>query len=147
MFLRAVPEMGRTLILNPDYFEKLAADPTIVSLAAFQRPEVITDYVLPPIAKFNVIQAVNLPAGNNLTGFGLAPDTLAMATRVPNDYTAALPGASNGVVSVVQNPDTNIAVQLVQFVDHNAGVANWRIAMMSGVAKGDPAKGQRLVSA
>lgn len=147
LFNRGVPEMRRTLLLNPDYFEKLGQDSTLVSLAAFQRPEVITDWVLPPVAKFDVKQAVNLPTTGNLTGFGFTPDALAMATRVPNDYTQAQPGASHGAVSVVTNPDTGISVQLVQFVDHTLGASFWRIAIMFGVAKGQAASGQRLVSA
>lgn len=147
LYNRGVPEMGRTLILNPDYFEKLGQDATLVSLAAFQKPEVITDWVLPPVAKFNILQAVNLPGTGNLTGFGFTPDALAMATRVPNDYTQALAGASNGSVSVVTNPDTGISVQLVQYVNHQLGASYWRIALMFGVAKGQAASGQRLISA
>lgn len=147
LYNRGVPEMGRTLLLNPDYFEKLGQDATLVSLAAFQKPEVITDWVLPPVAKFNIIQAVNLPGTGNLTGFGFTPDALAMATRVPNDYTQALPGASHGSVSVVTNPDTGISVQLVQYVNHQLGASYWRIALMFGVAKGQAASGQRLISA
>lgn len=142
-----VPPMGRFLLLNPDYFEKLQSDPTIVSLAAYQRPEIITDYRLPPISGFNVIEAVNLPTTGNLTGFGGTPDSLVVATRVPNDYTLALPGtAGAGNVSVVRNPDTGIAVQLVQFIDHKLGAAFWRVALMYGVAKGQVASGRRLRS-
>lgn len=147
LYNRGVPEMGRTLLLNPDYFEKLGQDSTIVSLAAYQRPEVITDWKLPPVAKFDIQQAVNLPTTGNLTGFGFTTDALALATRVPNDYTKALPGASHGSVSVVTNPDTGISVQLVQYVDHKLGAASWRIALMFGVAVGQAASGQRLISA
>lgn len=66
---------------------------------------------------------------------------------MPNDYTKALPGASHGSVSVVTNPDTGISVQLVQYVDHKLGAASWRIALMFGVAVGQAASGQRLISA
>jgi hypothetical protein len=143
-----VPPMGRFLLLNPDYFEKLQSDSTIVNLAAYQRPEIITDYKLPPVAGFNVIEAVNLPITGNLTGFGGTPDSLVVATRVPNDYTLALPGTSGaGNVSVVRNPDTGIAVQLVQFIDHKLGASFWRVALMYGVAKGQVNSGRRLRSA
>jgi hypothetical protein len=63
---------------------------------------------------------------------------------VPNDYTLALPGASNGNVSVVTNPDTGISVQLVQYVDHNLAAATARVATMYGVAVGNPAVARRL---
>jgi phage I-like protein len=148
LFDRGVPAMGRFLLLNSAYFEKLQSDASIVSLAAYQRPEVITQYTLPPIAGFDVLQAVNLPTTANLTGFAGAPDALAIATRLPNDYSAALPGATGGgVVSTVRNPDTGISVMLVQHVNHTLGAAYWRIALMFGVAKGQVASGQRLISA
>lgn len=148
MYDRNVPPMMRTLLLNTAYFEKLQQDSTIVNLAAYQRPEVITEYTLPPIAGFQPFQAVNLPTTANLTGFGLTPSTMVVATRLPNDYTQVLPGATGGgVVSTVTNPDTGISVMLVQFIDHKLGAALLRVALMYGVAVGDPATGQRLISA
>lgn len=148
LFDRGVPAMGRFLLLNSAYFEKLQSDATIVNLAAYQRPEVITQYTLPPIAGFDVLQAVDLPSTGNLRGFAGAPDSLAIATRLPNDYSAALPGATGGgVVSTVRNPDTGISVMLVQHVNHTLGAAYWRIAVMFGVAKAQVASGQRLISA
>lgn len=148
LYDRGVPGMGRFLLLNSAYYEKLQSDATIVNLAAYQRPEVITQYELPPIAGFDVLQAVGLPTTLNLTGFAGAPDALALATRLPNDYSAALPGATGGgVVSTVTNPDTGISVMLVQHVNHTLGAAFWRIALMFGVAKAQVASGQRLISA
>ena len=148
LYNRGVPEMDRFLILNPDYFEKLGQDSALVNLAAYQRPEVITDWALPPVAGFNIIQAVNLPTTGNLTGFAGTPDSLVLATRLPNDYSTALPGtAGSGSVSTVTNEDTGIAVQLVQYVDHRLGEAAWRIALQYGAAAGQAASGQILKSA
>lgn len=148
MFNRAVPAAGRFALLNPDYYEKLQSDSTIVNLAAYQMPEVITQYKLPPIAGFNPYQAVNLPTTGNLTGFAGTPDVLALATRLPNDYSAALPGVSGGgVVQTVTNEDTGISVMLVMYVNHQLGSAYWRIAVQFGAAVGNAAAGQRLVSA
>lgn len=147
LYDRGVPPMGRTALLNSAYFEKLQQDSAIVNLAAYQRPEVITQYTLPPVAGFEIFQAVNLPTAANLTGFGFTPDSMVMATRVPNDYTQALPGTSHGSVSVVTNPDTGISVSLVQYVDHKLGSAFLRMALMYGVAVGQAASGQRLISA
>ncbi|MBX3747328.1 MAG: hypothetical protein KF833_18620 [Verrucomicrobiae bacterium] len=147
LYDRGVPDMGRTLLLNSAYFEKLQQDATIVNLAAYQRPEVITRYTLPPIAGFDVFQAVNLITTGNLTGFGFTPDAMAMATRVPNDYTQALPGASHGSVGVVTNPDTGMTVSVVQYVDHKLGASFLRMALMYGVAVGQAPSGQRLISA
>ena len=146
---RGVPmgSANRTLLLSSDYFGALAKDSAIVTLSAYQRPEIITAGMLPDVHGFGVVDAPNLPTTGNLTGFGFTPDALALAVRVPNDYTSALPGASNGSVSTVTNPDAGMSVQMVQYVDHNLGQAKWRLAFMFGVAKGQVASGQRLVSA
>jgi phage I-like protein len=148
LYDRGVSGAGRFVLLNSAYFEALQGDPTIVSLAAYQRPEIITGYTLPPIAGLQPYQAVNLPSTGNLTGFAGTPDSLCLATRLPNDYSAALPGASGGgTVATVTNPDTGISVMLVQFVNHQLGAAFWRVAVMFGTAVGNPASGQRLRSA
>lgn len=149
---RYVSPMGRTLLLNSDYFGAINKDSTLVTLSALLAagPNVVTKRALPNIADFEVIEATNLPANaftsttGTLQGFGFTKDALVMATRVPEDYTRALPGASNGVVSVVTNPDTGISVQKVDFVDHKLARAYSRIAMSYGVAKGQVASGQCL---
>ena len=143
---RGVAELGRFVLLNGDFFEKLGQDATLVQLAAFQKAEYITEYKLPPAAGFAPYEAASLPDNSeDLAGFAGTAESLALATRVPNDYAAALPGASNGVVSTVTNPDTGISVQLVQFVDHVKAEASARVALMFGAAKGNPSAGQRLV--
>jgi phage I-like protein len=144
---RGVADMGRFLVLNQDTFEQLANDTTITSLGFTQRAELIEEYKLPPIAGFNIIEAVNLPGTGNLTGFAGTPDSLVLATRLPNDYTKALPGSGNGAVSTVTNPDTGISLAVTQFVDHTLGKAVWRAALMYGVGVGQGAAGQRLISA
>jgi hypothetical protein len=87
------------------------------------------------------IQVVNLPTTGSMVGFAMHPRALALATRVPNDYTAALPGSNYGNVSQVTDPDTGITVMVTQYVDHNAGTSNYRVAVMYGVAVGDPVAG------
>lgn len=144
---RGVSTLNRTLLLNPDYFEKLAQDSTIVQLAAYQRAEYITEYRLPRVAGFDPYEAPSLPGTGNLTGAGFAPDAIVLATRPPNDYTQAVAGVSTGVVQTVVNPDTGMAVMLTTYVDHNLGAAVLRVALMWGVAKGQAASLERLVSA
>jgi hypothetical protein len=102
---------------------------------------------MPPVGGFDVVRAINLPGTGNLTGFGFRKDALVVATRLPEDYTRAFPGAAHGSVSVVTNPDTGISVQKVDFVDHRLAKALSRIAWAYGVAKGNGLSGQRLVSA
>lgn len=143
---RGGADVGRFALLNQDYYEALSNDSTILNLAAYQKPELITGYSLPPIATLQPYEAVNLPTTGNLTGFAGTADALVIATRLPGDYIGALPGAGNGSSSVVTNPDTGVSVQLVNYVDHKLGKAVWRAAFMFGTAPGQAASGQRLVS-
>ena len=148
LFDRGVPEFGRTLALNATYFEKLLSDSAIVSLAAFQKPQVIEEFALPRVGGFEVLLSPTIPAnGENLTGYGFTPDALVIATRVPNDYTQALGGANNGAVSVVTDPDTGISMQLAQWVNHDLARTTSRLVLMYGVAMGQVASLQRLKSA
>lgn len=145
---RHVARMGRFALLNLDYYDKLGQDTTIVSLAAYQRPEVITEGELPRLAKLQPYEIEDFPTDDSLVGFAGAPDALVLATRVPSDYTKLMPDvASNGVVQYVRNPDLGMTVMLVRFIDHQAGTATWRLAYMRGAAKGNALAGQRIVSA
>lgn len=146
--LAGVSQIGRVTLLNSTYFSQLGQDASIVSMAAFQRPELITENILPRVAGYQPYNCPNLgDNGENLAGFCGTPDALVIATRTPNDYTLALPGASNGNVSIITNPDTGISVMLVQFVDHVKAQTTYRVAYMFGVAKGQVASGRRILTA
>jgi hypothetical protein len=138
--LRGVPmgAMNRTLLLYSTWFANLAKDQALVSLAAFQKAAIIEDGVLPNVHGFKVVDAPNLPrnAATNLVGCGFSKSALALATRLPNDYSKILPGASYGNVDTVQNEDGGIAVMQVQYVNHDTAAASQRIAVMYGAAKG-----------
>jgi hypothetical protein len=145
---QGVPQSGRFALVNGLYFEKLEQDPTLVSLAVYQKPEIVTDSQLPIIARFQPIEAPNLPTTGNMAAFFGHKSSLLIQTRIPNDYTTILgSGASNGQVMVVTNPDTGISVLLVQYVNHQGGYAAWRIAAMYGVAVGNEKTGQIVKSA
>lgn len=146
---RGVPEFNRIGLLKSAVFRKLGKDSSIVNLAAMgQRPEIITQGVLPPISGIQPYELFNLPTDENLIGFACTPDALALATRLPNDYTQAMPGVpSTAAVSTVTNPDTGISLMMVRYIDHQLGKAVTRFAFMWGVAKGNPLAGQRLISA
>lgn len=145
---RNVPQMGRTLLLNPDYTGALFEDASIVSLAAFNQPDIITRGRLPMVHGFEPFEAPSLPTAENLVGFGFTSDALAMVARTPSEYATALPGVTGGgVTSTIIEPNTGLACMKVDFVDHQKGFAYSRLAWMYGAAKGQVASGQRLVSA
>ena len=153
--LRGVPQgdMNRTLLLYPTVFAKLAQDSSLVTFAAFQRPDLFergaqdTAFAF-PVHGFSVHESPNLPTNNgNITGFGFSKSALVLAARVPNDYTSVLPGASYGNVQVITDPDLGLSVMLVQYVDHKKGTATQRIALMYGTAAGQGNAGQVLKAA
>jgi Mu-like prophage I protein len=143
---RGVPQKIRTLLVNSDALATLFSDTGILNLAAYQKPAIIEQGVIANVAGFDIVEAPNLVTTGNQTAFGFSPDALVLATRVPNDYTTALPGSSYGNVSVITNPDTGLSLQSVQYVNHQTGKANLRYAVMYGVAVGQASSGQRIKS-
>ena len=142
-----VPIADRFVLLNSPYYAQLASDPSLTTFfAGQQQPGIITDNELPKLATFRPIEAPNLPSTANLVGFASQKNGLVAATRLPNDYTQALPGSGYGSVSTITNPDTGISVVLTQYVDHKVGFAEWRISVMLGAAVGDNRAGLCLTS-
>jgi len=144
-----VPVNNRTVLLNSQFYGKLATDPSLVTFFAGQRaPEIVTDDQLPKLGTFMPIQAPNLnKAGTpNMVGIALHRAAILAKTRLPSDYTAVLPGASYGSVQTVTDPDIGISVMLVQYVDHSKGFAEWRLQAMLGAAVGDKRGGLIITS-
>jgi hypothetical protein len=137
-------------MLNGAAFHALGKDASIVQMAAFQTEfkGLLTQNVLPPVAGFQPYQVGNIPTAENLIGLAGTPDSLAIAARLPNDYTQAMGDVpATAIIENVTNPDTNFSMMLVKFLDHTAGKANWRAAYMRGKAVGQASSLQRLVSA
>jgi hypothetical protein len=153
--LRGVPLVlgARTLLLYPTVFSKLVADTALITFAAYQKPELITApqngaSLVIPVDTFQVVNAPNLPTNNgNVTGFGCSKSALVIATRLPNDYTSANPGANYGSVQVMTEPDIGISVMLTQYVNHQLAAATSRISLMYGTAAGQTNAGQLLKAA
>jgi hypothetical protein len=153
--LRGVPlALGqRTLLLYPTVFSKLVADTALITFAAYQKPELITApqngaSLVIPVDTFQVVNAPNLPTNNgNVTGFGCSKSALIIATRLPNDYTTANPGANYGSVQVMTEPDIGISVMLTQYVNHQLAAATSRVSLMYGTAAGQTNAGQLLKAA
>lgn len=142
-----VPEDERTLILNPSYYSKGTTDPSLVNFfAGQQNPEIITRGVLPQLNDFALIKAGNFPQTNNRVGMALQKNGVVALTRLPGDYATILPGANNGSVTQVTEPETGISVLLVQYVNHKQGYAEWLICVLLGAAVGDKRGGLVLTS-
>jgi hypothetical protein len=135
---RGVPKgpTNRTVLLNPDYYGQLCKDQAIVTLAAFQKAEIIEAGVLPNVQNFRVVEAENLPTTGNLAGFAFSRSAMTMVTRLDSDYATILPGASNGIVTTVTDPDLGISVLQVQYVNHQLASATQRISLLWGIGCG-----------
>ena len=118
------------------------------------RPDIVTNSPTPASAfavtveSFDIYSQPNMPSNNaNLVGFAGSKSALCIATRVPNDYTSILPGASFGNVQIVTDPDVGMSVMQVQYVNHTLGTATSRIALMYGTAPGQSNAGQLIKAA
>jgi len=144
---QGVPFTNRFALINSTYFEKLEQDPTLTSLAVYQKPEILTDSRLPQLSRFTPIEAPNLPTTGNMAAFFGHKSSAMVQSRLPNDYTTILPGASYGQVQAVTNPDTGVSALLVNYVNHAGAYASSRLAWMYGVAKAATKGGQIVKSA
>ena len=155
--LRGVP-LGlskRTMLLWPQAFGNLEKDPSMIQFGTnVPRPELITEGITDQSAftvsveSFDIYSQPNMPSNNaNLVGFAGSKSALCIATRVPNDYTSILPGASFGNVQIVTEPDIGMSVMQVQYVNHVLGTATSRLALMWGTAAGQTNAGQLIKAA
>ncbi|MBS0632019.1 MAG: hypothetical protein JSS11_08910 [Verrucomicrobia bacterium] len=147
---RKVSPMGRFALLDGALWPQLRGDTRLVYLAGFQDRSVIEQYdTMPPVSGFQLFNTPFLPnptvnSSKAMHGFCGTMDSLALATRLPADYTQALPGAANGVARTITEPDSGLSVMLVQYVNHDLGSAISRVSLMYGAAVGNKLTGQLI---
>jgi hypothetical protein len=133
-----VPLNDRCILLNTPYYAQVSKDPSLVTFWAAQRnPEIITEGELPKMSKFIPIEAPDFPNSGNRVGMALQKNGVVAISRVPADYTKALPGASYGNSNMITDPTTGLTVMLVQYVNHTGGYAESRMETMIGAKVGD----------
>lgn len=141
---RKVPGMGRFMLLNPDYYGSLCNDNTMMTALLQSGAESVMSGHLPNVHGFNVSEFIDLPDnGENLVGFGAARGAMALATRIPDDPGQ---GQSNCRISVVTEESSGISLQVREW--YNADLASFRrsYTLMYGVAAGQAASLERIVS-
>jgi len=83
----------------------------------------------------------------NATGIGFAGtrNALLFVSRVPTDYTKALPEIpSTAAVELVTEPKTGLTFMVVKYLDHSYETTNMRVQLMFGQAVGDERMGIQL---
>jgi hypothetical protein len=89
-----VPVSDRSLILNPDFYDKVIGDTTltVASALAYGGTEVIREGRVPRLLGFDMHESNIVPAnGENLVGFATHPSAMAVAIRplkpqAPSEY-------------------------------------------------------------
>jgi hypothetical protein len=139
---RKVPSLGRFGMLNSDYIAELFGDAQVVANPGDARDTLHTGQ-LGRIHGINVFEYPALPNNSeNLVGFVCTPESILLATRIPQ-----IPVNAPGDISVVVEPNSGIGLQVRQWYDFKLGKTFRTFTLMFGVAKGNVDCLERIVSA
>jgi len=147
---RKVSKIGRFALLDSTIWPGLRGDTRLVYLAGFQDRSIIENYdTMPKVSGFRPYNSPFLPtptvnSSKVLHGFAGTSESLALATRLPADYTQALGGAAHGTVRTISDAGSGLAVMQTQYVNHDIGSAISRLALMYGAAVGNKLTGQLI---
>ena len=157
-----VPEDGRFLILNPTFYAALRGDTRLEFLYAASAKNLddasagqfLTEARLPKLSGFAPYKAGYLPTQTpqgtvvtgalpvlttNVAGFAGQKAGVILKSRLPTDFTTALPAGVQvpGSITTITDPDTKISISLVQFINLVNNYAAWRPEVMLGTTIGD----------
>lgn len=128
------PASDRTLIIKPALYTSLAKDTAIQAQYASGTNAPVTENLLPRIYGFTVRQYAELPATfANLRGIAVRPEALLIATRLP-----ALPTNWYGNVATATDAASGLSIQVREWYDGNSGQQKLSMAILYGVAVGNP---------
>ena len=134
----------RFAIFNSDLYGKLWEDESIVK-ADFKGVG-IGSAKLPVVHGVALSEYQDLPTTGNLIGVVGAKDSIVIASRVPSDAgMAGLPAV--GRVSVVTDEKSGLSLQVRESYDMQRGRRVITVALIYGVAVGNPVSLQRIKSA
>jgi hypothetical protein len=138
-----VPKVGRSLILNPDYYGALAKDLNAADSAG--QTTTIGEHRVPRIHGFDVYES-DAADGNsvNVTGLACYRTNILMAARQVDSTGAAEMGAQ---VSTVVLPEIGLPVQFRRWYDLATGKLIYSLGVLYGVKFGVPNAGMKIVSA
>lgn len=140
---RKVSPIGRICLLNSTYYAKLCEDGTLVANAG-SPSDAVRSGLLGNVHGQRVFEVPQLPVTSNLTGFSMAPGAILFATRTaPPPEKATFPGTSE----IVTHEETGLSISCRTWYDPQKGAEIRSYALLFGVAAGDPARLQRIVSA
>ena len=140
---RKVPQAGRALLVDPDYYTALLKDSSIHDMSAFGNNEAIVDGRLTRVRGLAVQQYDAIPGNSeNLTGFACGKSALVVAVRPVFRPDVRHVKATNRV-----EEKTGLPFQFRMWYDPSGGVTYMSAGFLYGVSNGDANALQRIVSA
>jgi hypothetical protein len=141
---RFIPDMGRFLFVNSDYYNALQKDEALYkAYIAPQVGDVVVTGVLPNVNGFTVVEYSALPDnGERLAGFAGIREGLIMAARVPDvpEYTG------DTEIDVVTDPRTGLSVQVRDRYDGRLGRQEVSYTLMYGFTAANKPMLERIVA-
>lgn len=141
---RFIPDMGRFMFVNSDYYNSLQKDEALYkAYIAPQVGNVVVTGVLPDINGFTVVEYSALPDnGERLMGFAGIREALIMAARVPDvpEYTG------DTSISVVTDARTGLSIQVRDRYDGRLGRQEVSYTLMYGFTAANKPMLERIVA-
>ena len=141
---RFIPDMGRFMFVNSDYYNALQKDEALYkAYIAPQVGNVVVTGVLPHVNGFTVVEYSALPDnGQRLMGFAGIREGLIMAARVPDvpEYTG------DTEINVVTDPRTGLSVQVRDRYDGRLGRQEVSYTLMYGFTAANKPMIERIVA-
>lgn len=141
---RFIPDMGRFMFVNSDYYNALQKDEALYkAYIAPQVGNVVINGVLPNVNGFTVVEYSALPEnGERLMGFAGIREGLIMAARVPDvpEYTG------DTEINVVTDSRTGLSVQVRDRYDGRLGRQEVSYTLMYGFTAANKPMIERIVA-
>jgi len=143
---------NRYLSVNGATYSALLEDPLITRPNRFMAMgfDIIQTGEIAGVAGFeNVFEYPALPTGSHLTGFACTPEAVVLASRPPQDpreaFGSGIPFPGN--FEIITDPVTGFSAAAVEYINPLTLDVTVYLKWIYGVAVGNAAAGQRLVSA
>lgn len=141
---RFIPDMGRFMFVNSDYYNALQKDEALYkAYIAPQVANVVVTGMLPNVNGFTVVEYSALPEnGERLMGFAGIREGLIMAARVPDvpEYTG------DTEINVVTDSRTGLSVQVRDRYDGRLGRQEVSYTLMYGFTAANKPMLERIVA-
>lgn len=140
-----LPFDGRSMLLTPDAFGQLLADPSVAQYLSIGDTSVIRDGKVGRLHSIDIYEYNGFPTSGdtydeNLNGILSCREGHVIVTRVP-----AAPTTGGGEQITVQDDDSKFAFALRQWYDWSKGTTNISASWITGAAVGNPDAALRVV--